>query len=602
MLAWAALGTILRDGGSWSGHERNCCFLNTRSTRFADVSFVSGLDHDADSRAIATVDWDHDGDLDLWVSNRTAPRVRLMRNDVPSDNHFLAIRLQGTGSNRDAIGARVAVETTGPGGGSRSLRTLRAGEGYLAQSSKWLHFGLGQGTKVDRVEVRWPDGTKEVFSHVQANERYLLTQGSGVAHRSRSAPRTVRLEPSTPTKGEDSGGSIRIIPHAPLPLPVLPFVNLDGREEKVDTGGQPYALITLWATWCQPCLRELSEFAKHEPALNAAGIRWLPINVDDYEQEVAERLPAVQQFFNRAKLPARGGLGDKSLIEVFDIAQRALVTKQDPLPVPCSFLLDSEHRLAAVYKGTVSPAQIEQDAIALSGESGDPRDKAVPFAGRWGTSPFPADLLAIPTRLLDISRASDALAYLNDHVSIEQLSPAIRPDQLATLYVQIGKQLVTHNDVRTSIAAFEHALEARPKYWAARAALADAYQRLGQISGAIEQHRLALEISPGHPLSANNLAWLLSTNPDPKIRRPAEAVRLAQQLCQQTNYAQPAALDTLAAAQAAAGDYDQAIVNMRKALAVTVSLGKTAAAERMRQRLALYEAGRPYFEQVGAPP
>ena len=66
--AWRALGNILSDGGSWSGHERNCCFLNTRGERFADVSSAVGFDHDSDGRGVALVDWDHDGDLDVWTS------------------------------------------------------------------------------------------------------------------------------------------------------------------------------------------------------------------------------------------------------------------------------------------------------------------------------------------------------------------------------------------------------------------------------------------------------------------------------------------------------------------------------------------------------
>ncbi len=85
--------------------------------RFANISAVSGLDFPDDGRAVALVDWDHDGDLDMWLSNRNAPRLRLMRNDTPTGNHYLALRLVGNGTttNRDAIGARVEVVL---GGGS----------------------------------------------------------------------------------------------------------------------------------------------------------------------------------------------------------------------------------------------------------------------------------------------------------------------------------------------------------------------------------------------------------------------------------------------------------------------------------------------------
>ncbi len=89
---------MMSGGRSFSGNERNCCFLNMGAVpaaedRFANISAVSGLDYPDDGRAVALVDWDHDGHLDMWISNRNAPRLRLMRNEVPRGNHFLALRL-----------------------------------------------------------------------------------------------------------------------------------------------------------------------------------------------------------------------------------------------------------------------------------------------------------------------------------------------------------------------------------------------------------------------------------------------------------------------------------------------------------------------------
>ena len=141
------LGQMTVEGRSFSGNERNCVFLNTGAFatadgRFANVSGVSGLDFPDDGRAVVLVDWDHDGDQDMWISNRNAPRLRLMRNDSPGSNHYLVLRLQGNGktTNRDAIGARVEVVMAGEQSGAenapRSVKTLRAGEGFLAQSSK----------------------------------------------------------------------------------------------------------------------------------------------------------------------------------------------------------------------------------------------------------------------------------------------------------------------------------------------------------------------------------------------------------------------------------------------------------------------------------
>ncbi|MFT7443317.1 MAG: hypothetical protein ACI9AF_000212, partial [Granulosicoccus sp.] len=103
------LNELISDGGSLSGHERNCAFLNVEGGKFATVSAVSGLDFSDDARSPVSIDWDRDGDLDLWVANRTAPQLRFLRNDTQESNHFVSLRLRGTTSNRDGIGARVEI-------------------------------------------------------------------------------------------------------------------------------------------------------------------------------------------------------------------------------------------------------------------------------------------------------------------------------------------------------------------------------------------------------------------------------------------------------------------------------------------------------------
>jgi hypothetical protein len=161
------LSTMMKRGRSWSGRERHCAYLNLgdgadgAASRFANVSALSGIDFSDDGRAICLSDWDHDGDVDFWVSNRSAPQLRLMRNESAGDNHFLGIRLRGVQSNRDAIGARVTVYPMG--NGKPLSKTLRAGDGYLAQSSKCLLFGLGKAAGTERVEVSWPGGSTDVY-------------------------------------------------------------------------------------------------------------------------------------------------------------------------------------------------------------------------------------------------------------------------------------------------------------------------------------------------------------------------------------------------------------------------------------------------------
>ena len=101
---WQALNRLLHEDGSFSGNERHCVFLNTgdfaAEGRFADISAASGLDFADDGRAVAVADWDFDGDLDLWITNRTAPRVRFMRNDCASGSADLGLPARSTRSNK----------------------------------------------------------------------------------------------------------------------------------------------------------------------------------------------------------------------------------------------------------------------------------------------------------------------------------------------------------------------------------------------------------------------------------------------------------------------------------------------------------------------
>ena len=179
---WRALSRLLHEDRTFSGGERHCAFLNTASgqAKFADVSALTGFGFADDGRGLATVDWDFDGDLDLWITNRTAPRVRFLKNNSSSKQSFVAFRLEGNGttSNRDAIGARLELTLEGAKAATR-IRTLRCGEGFLSQSSNWIHFGMGKNTAISRLVIRWPAGGTEEITALQANKFYLIKQGSG---------------------------------------------------------------------------------------------------------------------------------------------------------------------------------------------------------------------------------------------------------------------------------------------------------------------------------------------------------------------------------------------------------------------------------------
>jgi hypothetical protein len=118
---------------------------------------IGGREAARSSRSAATADFDGDGRLELLVNNFN-DRPYYFKNQFPH-RHHAAFRLHGTKSNRDAVGAVVTLKV-----GARTLvRQVESTGGYLSQSSKSLHFGLGDEARIDRVEIRWPGGTQTIF-------------------------------------------------------------------------------------------------------------------------------------------------------------------------------------------------------------------------------------------------------------------------------------------------------------------------------------------------------------------------------------------------------------------------------------------------------
>jgi hypothetical protein len=152
-------------------------FLNDGQGKFRDVAAEVGsaFSQPKVGRGLACADFDHDGDVDVLMTTNNGPAY-LYRNDLVSGNRSIRLRLIGTRSNRDAIGATVRIEA----GGVAQSRTVRGGSSYLSQSELPVTFGLGNQELAERVRVLWPSGRTEEFKGLAAGKTYECTEAKGI--------------------------------------------------------------------------------------------------------------------------------------------------------------------------------------------------------------------------------------------------------------------------------------------------------------------------------------------------------------------------------------------------------------------------------------
>jgi Flp pilus assembly protein TadD/thiol-disulfide isomerase/thioredoxin len=596
---------LLREGRSFSGRERNCCFLNLGDGRFADISAASGFDFPDDGRAVARVDWDQDGDLDLWIVNRNGPQLRLLRNDVPSGHHWLALRLVGNGttSNRDAIGARVEVITKDDGPQTTDhrphLRTLRAGEGFLSQSSKWLHFGLGSSDALEGVTVRWPDGTTEEFAGMVADERYRIVQGSGKTEPWQGPSRMPSALRPEPLAGSPTTQTARLISVGALPLPSIEYETFTGRWRPVAPSNRPVApsdkdepaavLLNLWASWCAPCLHELGEFTAAEDRIRAAGIDIVALSVDGLAGQQGSSAETAQQLIAKIGFPFRSGTADSSALEKLQLVHDQLFDVHWPLAVPTSILLDAQGRILALYRGPVSVDRLVSDVEQRPSDFVQLIHDAVPFPGRWLSHGGHLSPYRLAWNLLDRGYLDDGRRYIEQHaqlfdgnIELSKLRFKLADEQLKLGEVPAAKQnmraglQLNPNDAEAShnlgvllqsegrhgdaIRQFRQALERGADPFYTHSNLGRSYLAQDQRELAIDHFRRALKLNPDDSRALGNLARALAM-----VRKLDEATVHFRRIVQ-LNPDDIRALSDLARALAMGGNFKEATIHLRQVL------------------------------------
>lgn len=502
-------------GEPFSGHERNCVFLNTGTTRWAGVSHVSGFDFDDDNRALAATDWDGDGDVDLWVANRTAPMVRFLRNDTPRAGDFLTLTLRQDAGNRYAIGARVTVKLKS---GVILLREVRAGDSYLSQSSQRLHFGLGPGEEISSVAVRWPNGPEETFTGVLPNASWLLRKGAAAAAAVPArAGVTVLPAASLPLPPGELPAAVPLA--RTIPVPRLDFTDLSGNARQLaEFKGQP-VLVSLVSGNYEACAKQFTAWQPHLDDLRQSGLRILAAGMDD-AKETRALLASLPEVIDR-------GLLVPNTRERIEFLYNQPFEIRLSLAAPAALLLDSNLRLLSVYRGPATLDRILADARRSTLSAAAQESSALPFAGVWFRNPPPSAPLEMLSVLLRQSDWPAAHDYM----------------------------MANREEFRRS-----------PRHPAAAKVAADAFIARNLTTLALPHYEDALKDYPDDPLLLNNLAYCLLQSSVPS--NLTAALSHASRANDLTARKDPALLDTLARIQLAAGNKSAAAATVRAALSI----------------------------------
>lgn len=337
-------------GASFSGSERDHFFLNVGGREFLDLSGIAGLDSVADGRAGGLIDMDRDGWVDLVVVNSNTPQLRLFRNRIGerSPNRSVTIRLYGgnTGSseselsNRDGIGAIVTVLA----GDAALRRELRAGEGFAAQNSNYLQFGIGASSSASGVRVRWPSGRSQEFGALEAGtlleifeEPAMSADGSGFT----LTPWSETVSPRT-SLSEDTAETVGT-------------AKLDGDYLELPSADR-HGLLTLYvslATWCENCAKEVQELRHIMDTFDAGQLTVVGVPVD--ETDTPEMLTSWRE---RLRVPY-ALLNDITSSQVRGFQQ--LIEEELRQPgLPASVLTDKAGRVLHVQWGAPDMSTIRR--------------------------------------------------------------------------------------------------------------------------------------------------------------------------------------------------------------------------------------------------
>jgi tetratricopeptide (TPR) repeat protein len=490
---WNAINELIRADYTWSGFERNVLYANNGDGTFSDVSGAVGLDFIEDGRAFALADFDHDGRQEVFLKNRNAPQLRLLKNVVERLPPSIAFRLRGVKSNRDAIGATVTVETEL----GRQTKTLQAGSGFLSQHSKEVFFGLGAAKGSVKAKIRWPSGLVQEIGDLAPNQRVWVDEGAEPSRMEAFRAVTPVGAAASPQAGESLPATMETWLLSPVAAPVFPASAIRGQPALLHFRA-PGSADALRAAWPIP------------------GVQLVSVRVDEAED----------------------------LAATYNILYRYLFDRHRDLAVPTAFLIDRQGDVVKVYQGPAVPAHVDEDSRHIPRTDAERLSMALPFRGVGETYEFGRNSLSLGAAFFqrgyfDQAETAFRVALRDDPSSAEAYyglgsvylkqerareardsferavkAGASYPDTLPNAWNNLGLLATREGRMDEAVGCFQEALRVSPDYWIALENLGNAYRLQKRWDEAGKTLERALASRPQDPEANYNLAMVFAQTGD----------------------------------------------------------------------------------------
>jgi tetratricopeptide (TPR) repeat protein/peroxiredoxin len=489
---WSAINELIRSDSTWNGHERNVFFANNRDGTFSDISGVAGLDFRDDSRSFVLADLDRDGRLEIVLKNRNAPQLRILHLAMKEIGNSIAFRLRGTKSNRDAIGAAVTIASES----CRQTKYLQAGSGFLSQHTKELFFGLGKTEGAVSARIRWPSGVTQVFDGLPINHRIEIEEDAAdfLAKPFAASPQSW-ARPGDPPSGEILPTSVETWLIEPFSAPDFSLPDLDGNMRELRSFRGGFVLLNFWMTTAPSWRDELRLLRQRQSVLVSGGLRIVAINVDNPSDAAT-----VRSFVAKEAIPFPILLGTQDTAGVYNIIYRHLFDRHRDLPIPVSFLINSDGMIVKVYQGPTHPERLMEDLGSVPRTPGDRVRKALPFEGTLFQGSFQRNNFTYGVALFQLGYLEQAAASFKQAIVAKPQDPEA--------YYNLGTLYLRRNAFPDARRFLEQTVQLRPNY-------PEAWNNLGMLAAqeghpdeAIRNFQQSLLLRPGYAIALVNLGNL----------------------------------------------------------------------------------------------